>query len=95
MARATFSRIIKFWMQPICHRTLFGREQSQGSALTKGLAGACGTIPEILTISPFENAKLAKQLDSENRFKGGTKDVMAHLYKTRGLGGFYIGYFGM
>ena len=94
MFRATFSRAIKFWLQPITHQKVFGKKQSEGSAITKGLAGSIATIPEVLAISPFENAKLAAQLDKEKRFKGST-DVLRHLYNTRGPQGLYIGYFGM
>ena len=94
MIRATFSRAIKFWLQPITHLSVFGKKQSDGNAITKGLAGSIATIPEVLAISPFENAKLAAQLDKEKRFKG-SADVLAHLYRTRGIQGLYIGYFGM
>lgn len=94
MARATVSRVIKFWLQPVVHKNLFNKKQSEGTALTKGIAGAAATIPEVLAISPFENVKLAQQLDKEKRFKG-TADVFGHLYRTRGLPGMYIGYFGM
>lgn len=94
MARATFSRSIKFWLQPICHKVLFGKKQSDGTAFTKGVAGGIATIPEMIVISPFENAKLALQLDSTGRFKS-TADVLSHLWKTRGLSGFYLGFGGM
>lgn len=95
VTRASFSRMIKFWLQPEFHKGLFGRPVNKGSPVTKGLAGALSTIPEIIVISPLENFKLAEQLDKEKRFKGMT-DVARHLLKTRGVfGGFYIGYFGM
>jgi solute carrier family 25 (mitochondrial 2-oxodicarboxylate transporter), member 21 len=94
MARATVSRVIKFWLQPVTHKLLYGKKQSEGTSISKGMAGAAATIPEVLAISPFENVKLAQQLDKEKRFKG-TADVFSHLYKTRGLPGLYMGYFGM
>jgi solute carrier family 25 2-oxodicarboxylate transporter 21 len=94
MIRATFSRAIKFWLQPITHVRVFGKKQSEGTPFTKGLSGAAATIPEILAISPFENAKLAQQLDKEKRFKS-SGQVLGHLYKTRGIPGLYTGYFGM
>jgi solute carrier family 25 2-oxodicarboxylate transporter 21 len=94
MIRATFSRSIKFWLQPITHSALFGKKQSEGSPWSKGVAGALATIPEVLAISPFENAKLAQQLDRDKRFKG-SQDVLSHLYRTRGVPGLYLGYFGM
>merc|ERR1712187_596233 len=95
VTRASFSRMIKFWLQPVAHTTFFGKPESKGSPVTKGLSGAIATIPEVITISPLENFKLAEQLDKEKRFNGMT-DVAKHLLKTRGVfGGFYIGYFGM
>ncbi|KAF4664324.1 hypothetical protein FOL47_005188 [Perkinsus chesapeaki] len=94
MARATFSRSIKFWLQPICHKVLFGKKQSDGSSLTKGIAGGVATIPEMIVISPFENAKLAMQLDAAGRFKS-TSEVISHLWKTRGVAGLYLGFGGM
>lgn len=94
MVRATFSRAIKFWLQPITHVQLYGKKQSEGTPISKGVAGAVASIPEILAISPFENAKLAQQLDKEKRFTSSSQ-VLGHLYKTRGLQGLYIGYFGM
>lgn len=95
VTRASFSRAIKFFLQPIAHKNFFGRPESQGNPVTKGVSGALATIPEVITISPLENFKLAEQLDKEKRFNGMT-DVAKHLLKTRGFfGGFYIGYFGM
>lgn len=95
VTRASFSRMIKFWMQPIAHRNIFGKAEKDGNALTKGFAGAMATVPEVLIISSLENCKLAEQLDKEKRFNG-LADTAKHLMKTRGFfGGFYIGYFGM
>lgn len=84
MMRATTSRVIKFWLQPIVHQSLYGKKQSEGTSISKGVAGALATFPEVWAISPFENVKLAQQLDKEKKFKG-TADVFRHLYRTRGL----------
>jgi solute carrier family 25 2-oxodicarboxylate transporter 21 len=94
MARAIFSRVIKFWLQPITHLILFNKSEKQGSSLSKGIAGALATIPEVLIISPFENLKLAQQLDKEKKFKS-SFEVVSHLINRRGITGFYLGYFGM
>lgn len=95
VTRASFSRLIKFWLQPVAHKTFFGTPESKGNPLTKGVAGALATIPEVITISPLENIKLAEQLDKDKKFSG-TSDVAKHLMKTRGFfGGYYIGYIGM
>merc|ERR1711870_110065 len=66
----------------------------QGTPVSKGLAGAIGTVPEVLAISPLENIKLAAQLDKEGKFKG-SADISKHIMKTRGFNGFMIGYGGM
>jgi solute carrier family 25 (mitochondrial 2-oxodicarboxylate transporter), member 21 len=94
MARAIFSRVIKFWLQPMAHTLIFKKPEKQGSSISKGIAGALATVPEVLIISPFENLKLAQQLDKEKKFKN-SSDVFNHLIKTRGLTGLYLGYFGM
>ncbi len=94
MARAIFSRVIKFWLQPMTHSLVFNKSEKQGSSITKGIAGALATIPEVLIISPFENLKLAQQLDKEKKFKS-SSDVFNHLLSKRGVQGLYLGYFGM
>eukprot|EP00388_Colpodella_angusta_P004936 GDKJ01015683.1.p1 GENE.GDKJ01015683.1~~GDKJ01015683.1.p1 ORF type:complete len:302 (-),score=53.71 GDKJ01015683.1:311-1216(-) len=94
ITRATFSRSVKFWMQPIAHQLIFEKNEKLGSPLTKGIAGALATIPEVIVISPFENIKLAQQLDREGRFLNAAS-VVSHLHKTCGFRGLYIGYTGM
>ncbi len=94
MARAIFSRVIKFWLQPMTHQMIFNKAEKNGSSISKGIAGALATIPEVLIISPFENLKLAQQLDKEKKF-GNTKEVLTHLLNKRGISGLYLGYFGM
>jgi solute carrier family 25 2-oxodicarboxylate transporter 21 len=94
VTRASMSRAIKFFMQPIVHKSLYGKPETQGTAISKGLAGAIGTVPEVIAISPLENIKLAAQLDKEGKFKG-SADITRHIIKTRGFGGLMIGYAGM
>merc|ERR1712136_675002 len=57
-----------------------------GTAISKGLAGAIGTVPEVIAISPLENIKLAAQLDKEGKFKG-SADITRHIIRT---GGFFL-----
>merc|ERR1712232_1380918 len=76
------------------HKSLYGKPETQGSAVTKGLAGAIGTVPEVIAISPLENIKLAAQLDKDGKFKG-SADIAKHILKTRGFSGLMIGYAGM
>lgn len=95
MARGGSARTIKFWMWPVCHTKVFGKPLAKGNPISKGVAGALATFPEVIFISPLENMKLAAQLDKEGRFKG-TADIAQHLVKSRGvIGGLYIGYLGM
>lgn len=94
VTRASISRAVKFFMQPIVHQSLYGKPETQGTAVSKGLSGAIGTVPEVLLISPLENIKLAAQLDKEGKFKG-SADIAKHILKTRGFGGLMIGYAGM
>merc|ERR1719450_280045 len=94
VTRASISRAIKFFMQPIVHKSLYGKPETQGTPVSKGLAGAIGTVPEVIAISPLENIKLAAQLDKEGKFKG-SADITRHIIKTRGFGGLMTGYAGM
>jgi len=94
VTRASISRAIKFFMQPIVHRAIYNKPETQGTPISKGLAGAIGTVPEVIAISPLENIKLAAQLDKEGRFSG-SADIARHIMKTRGFGGLMIGYAGM
>merc|ERR1712025_1037464 len=74
---------------------MYGKAVKDGTPFSKGAAGALGTIPEVIAISPLENMKLVSQLDSEGKFKG-NGDIVRHLLRTRGFfGGLYIGYLGM
>merc|ERR1712190_409914 len=65
-----------------------------GTPVSKGLAGAAATVPEVFAISPLENIKLAAQLDKEGKFKG-SSDITKHIMKTRGFNGLMTGYAGM
>jgi solute carrier family 25 2-oxodicarboxylate transporter 21 len=94
VTRASISRAIKFFMQPIVHKAMYGTPETKGTPLSKGIAGAVGTVPEVIAISPLENIKLAAQLDKDGRFKG-SADIAKHILKTRGFGGLMIGYAGM
>jgi len=94
VTRASISRAIKFFMQPIVHKGIYGVPETKGTPVSKGLAGAIGTFPEVLAISPLENIKLAAQLDKEGKFKG-SADITRHIIKTRGFNGLMTGYAGM
>lgn len=94
VTRASISRAVKFFMQPIVHKAIYGKPETQGTPVSKGLAGALGTVPEVIAISPLENIKLAAQLDKEGKFAG-SADIAKHIMRTRGFSGLMIGYAGM
>ncbi len=56
MLRATYMRVLKFFLFPICHKSMFGKPESQGNALTKGLAAGLASLPEGFTIQPIETS---------------------------------------
>merc|ERR1711953_198098 len=88
------SRGVKFFMFPIVHKGVYGVPDTKGTPVSKGIAGALATIPEVFAISPLENIKLAAQLDKEGRFSG-SADITRHIMKTRGFNGLMTGYAGM
>jgi len=94
VTRASLSRAIKFFMQPVIHQGLYGVPETKGTPVSKGLAGALGTVPEVIAISPLENIKLAAQLDKDGKFKG-SADIAKHIMRTRGFSGLMTGYAGM
>jgi len=94
VTRATISRGVKFFMFPIVHNGVYGVPDTKGNPMSKGIAGALATVPEVFAISPLENIKLAAQLDKEGRFKG-SADITRHIMNTRGFNGLMTGYAGM
>jgi len=95
LMRGGIARTIKFWIWPVAHKSLYGKPLKDGNPISKGVAGALATFPEVIFISPLENMKLCAQLDAEGKFKGAA-DIASHLVKSRGvIGGLYIGYLGM
>merc|ERR1712087_404250 len=94
VTRASVSRAIKFFMQPIVHKAIYNKPETKGTPVKKGMAGALGTVPEVIAISPLENIKLAAQLDKDGKFSG-SADIAKHILKTRGFGGLMIGNAGM
>eukprot|EP00300_Choanocystis_sp_HF-7_P033115 c4540_g1_i1.p1 GENE.c4540_g1_i1~~c4540_g1_i1.p1 ORF type:complete len:225 (+),score=45.88 c4540_g1_i1:49-723(+) len=95
MMRATYMRVLKFFLFPITHRAFFGKEQSVGTTFTKGVAAAVASLPEGLTIAPMEVAKIGLQLDKEKRFQNNSMAVVRHIMQTRGWTGLFMGYTGM
>jgi solute carrier family 25 2-oxodicarboxylate transporter 21 len=94
VTRASISRTLKFFFQPVAHSAMYGVPETKGTPVSKGVAGAVATIPEVIAISPLENIKLAAQLDKEGKFKG-SMDINSHIMRTRGVSGLYTGFAGM
>jgi hypothetical protein len=62
MMRATYMRVLKFFLFPITHKAMFGTPENKGSPMTKAAAAAVASLPEGFTIQPLEVAKIALQL---------------------------------
>lgn len=62
MMRATYMRVLKFFLFPITHKSMFGKPENKGSPMTKAAAAAVASLPEGFTIQPLEVAKIALQL---------------------------------
>ena len=50
MLRATYMRVLKFFLFPITHKSMFGMPESKGSGLTKAIAAGVASLPEGFTI---------------------------------------------
>ena len=50
MLRATYMRVLKFFLFPITHKAVFGMPENKGSAMTKAVAGGLASLPEGFTI---------------------------------------------
>lgn len=62
MMRATYMRVLKFFLFPITHKSMFGTPENKGSPATKAVAAAIASLPEGFTIQPLEVAKICLQL---------------------------------
>ena len=62
MMRATYMRVLKFFLFPITHKSMFGTPENKGSPATKAVAAAVASLPEGFTIQPLEVAKICLQL---------------------------------
>jgi len=96
MLRATYMRVLKFFLFPITHRALFdGKNPSEGTILTKASAAALASLPEGLTIAPIETAKIGLQLDKTNVYKNNMSTFIRTTVKQRGWASLFNGYFGI
>eukprot|EP00960_Hanusia_phi_P026748 746431-Hanusia_phi.AAC.3 len=95
MVRATYMRILKFFLFPIVHEGIFKKSEKDGTGLTKAVAGAIASVPEAITIQPIEISKIALQLDKNNVYKNNAFSVIKDIIKTRGWPGLYAGFPGL
>ncbi|GBG34672.1 Phosphate carrier protein, mitochondrial [Hondaea fermentalgiana] len=95
IAKSTVMRVSKFFFFPVICNNLHGKPAKDCSVGQKAIAGALATVPEIIMISPLEVAKIGMQLDHENKFKNNSRVFIQEMYKTRGVGGLYVGWAGM
>ena len=88
MMRATYMRVLKFFLFPITHKSMFGTPENKGSPATKAIAAAVASLPEGFTIQPLEVAKITLQLVWDPAFSPAPYSCAS----TRGLamhGGFW------
>lgn len=95
ITRATWMRILKFFFFPITFELFWNKKPSQGCWYEKGLAGACAVIPEVLTITSLELAKIGLQLDSEKRYRNSTTLLFKDVYAKQGIAGLMAGWQGV
>jgi len=95
MLRATYMRVLKFFLFPITHKAMYGIPETKGSGLSKAIAAGVASLPEGFTIQPIEVAKISLQLDKEKKFNNSTTAVMKDILGKRGWTGLFIGYFGI
>jgi hypothetical protein len=62
MMRATYMRVLKFFLFPITHQAIFNKHENKGTPGTKAIAAAVASLPEGFTIQPLEVAKISLQL---------------------------------
>jgi len=90
IARATMMRVVQFFSYPIAHQALFARQPSDGTPGTRLVSGMAASLPSAIAITPLENAKIALQLDSANRFNNSMAKATQHLW-SRGMLAPYAG----
>jgi len=95
MMRATYMRVLKFFLFPITHKAMFNRPESKGNPATKAVAAAVASLPEGFTIQPLEVAKICLQLDKTNKYQNNMTNVIKDILATRGWTGLFTGYFGI
>jgi solute carrier family 25 (mitochondrial 2-oxodicarboxylate transporter), member 21 len=95
MLRATYMRVLKFFLFPITHEAVFKQKENKGTPFTKAVAGGLASLPEGFTIQPIEVSKIVLQLDKEKKYNNSGSAVMRDILKTRGWSGLFVGYFGI
>jgi len=95
ITRATWMRILKFFFFPLTFELMWGKSSAKGEWYEKGIAGALAVIPEVMTITTLELAKIGLQLDSEKRFNNDTMALVRYVRSKAGLNGLMVGWQGV
>lgn len=95
ITRATWMRILKFFFFPITFELLWGKTSAKGEWYEKGIAGILAVIPEVMTITTLELAKIGLQLDSEKRFNNSTGNLVKYVHSKTGISGLMAGWQGV
>ena len=96
VAKATYSRFLKFSMFPVLHASFNGgMVPALGSPKSKAIAALVASIPESLSIMPLEVAKIQLQMDTTKRFNNNMFKALGDVLNTRGVRGLSIGYTGI
>ncbi len=95
LVRSTWMRFIKFSLFPLAHIAITGVSDSQGTSVSRSLAAILSSIPEAISIMPLEIAKIALQLDNQNRFNNDMFKAIRILFAEKGLPVFTVGYVGI
>lgn len=74
---------------------MWGVPTSKGTPLQKGTAGAVAVIPEVLTITTLELAKIGLQLDKDKKYSNSITKLVKDVYARNGLAGCMVGWQGV
>lgn len=74
---------------------MWGVPTSKGTPIQKGLAGAVAVVPEVLTITTLELAKIGLQLDKDKKYANSIGKLVKDVYSRQGFAGCMVGWQGV
>lgn len=74
---------------------MWNKPTSKGTPVEKGLAGVFAVIPEVMTITTLELAKIGLQLDKTKQYNNSVTTLVKDVYKKQGLTGCMVGWQGV